>query len=82
MAQYKIIRKRFISWYFSESYEITSFGSNCIDELLQYGKINITIQDLVDNCVSIPKYLCEGQSIHDEEDLYPEDVELIVEPLN
>jgi hypothetical protein len=77
MTQYKITRERFLGWYFSDSDEISSFGFNCMNELLHSGKINITIQGLIDTCVYIPKWICEGQSIHDEEELSPEDIELI-----
>ena len=77
MAEYKITKEKFLGWYFSDSDEIGAFGFNCINELLHYGKIDITVQGLIDNCCYIPKWICEGQSIHDEEDLYPEDVQLI-----
>ena len=75
--KFKLTKEKFINWYFSDSDDISSFGFNAVNELKEFGKVNITIQGLFDSCGYIPQWICEGQSIHDEEDLSQEDVELI-----
>lgn len=75
--KYKLTNKKFLDWYFYDNDDIVSFGINVVNELKSFGKATINVQSLFDSCVYIPQWICEGQSIHDEEELFPEDVELI-----
>jgi hypothetical protein len=76
--KYKVTKERFINWYFSDVETRIDFGNNAIDELEQFGKLNVTIKGLFDTCGYIPSSICEGIDTEDlDEDLEPSDVELI-----
>jgi len=75
--KFKLKKERFINWYFSDNDTRIDFGNNAISELEQFGKLNVTIKGLFDTCGYIPQWICEGQSINDEDDLEQWQVELI-----
>lgn len=76
--KYKVTKERFIDWYFSDVESRIDFGSNAIDELCRFGKLNVTIEGLFDTCGYIPSSICEGIDTEDlDEDLEPNNVELI-----
>ena len=75
--KFKVTKARFIDWYFSDDDTFVDFGSNAVSELKQFGKLNVTIEGLFDTCGYIPKWICEGQSVDEDEDLEPNQVELI-----
>jgi len=83
MEKYKITREKFLDWYFSDSDEVKSFGYSCMNELINTGKIEKSVQGLIDECGYIPKYICEGQNYEFDNlspldfELSPTDVELI-----
>jgi hypothetical protein len=76
MAQYKITRERFLDWYFSDSDEVKSFGYSCMNELINTGKIEKSVQGLIDECGYIPKYICEGEQDKEYNGVSPLDLEL------
>ena len=57
--KHKVLASRFIDWYYSDSSEIKELGYATLNEFKTSGKINMSIQDIYDQCGYIPKYLCE-----------------------
>ncbi len=70
MAQYKITRKNFLEWYFSD------ISVDIIDELIEFGEVTITAQSLFDSCGYIPLWLCEGEQDKEYKGVSPLDLEL------
>jgi len=70
MAQYKITRKNFLEWYFSD------ISVDIIDELIEFGEVTITAQSLFDSCGYIPLWLCEGEQDKEYNGVSPLDLEL------
>ena len=75
--KFKLTKEKFINWYFDDADTRIDFGYNAIKELQLYGKFNTTIEELFDTCGYIPQWICEDQSINDEDDLGQWQVELI-----
>ena len=77
MEKFKVTKERFLNWYFGDPESRINFGNNAIEELESFGKVTVTIQGLFDTCGYIPQWICEDQSIHDDDDLDVCQVELI-----
>jgi hypothetical protein len=75
--KFKLKKERFINWYFSDNDIKIDFANKLVGDLEDQGSSDVTIQGILDTCFYIPQWLCEGQSSDDNEDLDPEDVELI-----
>ena len=73
----KVKESEFLSWYFSDTDDILTFGRNIITELQSQGFIKESVQSLLDRCGYIPGHISENPDDNNEYD--PEDVELISE---
>jgi hypothetical protein len=54
----KVTKSRFLSWYFSDTFDAHCLGCDVISSLRDGGEFIITIQDLFERCEYIPEYIC------------------------
>lgn len=69
MKANKVLASRFIDWYYSDSSEIKELGYATLNEFKTSGKINMSIEDIYDQCGYIPRWICldSGDGNNDEE---------------
>jgi hypothetical protein len=67
----------FLSWYFREGAELRNYISEEYDAIPIGGKKEISVQDMMNSCVSIPQRICVDNK--GNEDYTPADVELIMD---
>jgi len=72
--RYNIKKSKFIQYMFSDRDDLYYWAKTWIEYLEEDGKIDITIQDLLDNQCEIPTYLIENYQ--GEED-FIDDIEFI-----
>ena len=72
----QVTKSRFLSWYFSDTFDAHCIGCDVISALKNDGEFIITTQDLLDRCGYIPSWLCEGED-NKSRDLETDKVELI-----
>jgi hypothetical protein len=78
MKANKVLASRFIDWYYSDSSEIRELGYATLNEFKTSGKINMSIEDIYDQCGYIPRWIClDSDGIISDEEYDPIDVELI-----
>ncbi len=71
---YNIKKTKFIQYIFSDAEDLKFYARTWIGYLEEDGKIDITLQDLLDNQCEIPTYLIENY----EDDMdYINEIELI-----
>ena len=58
--KYKLKKKRFVDWLFSDSDDIQYWGARLIKELKSEGEFNITLQDMFDERDEIPIHILEN----------------------
>tara|TARA_R110000868_G_scaffold196965_6_gene443081 strand:+ start:1821 stop:2069 length:249 start_codon:yes stop_codon:yes gene_type:complete len=72
-----VTASRFLSWYFSDYSEVHSFGVRCMEMLESDGFVNISAEQLFDECGYIPQSICEDYDGVYEVEYEPSDVEFI-----
>lgn len=70
-----VTASRFLSWYFSDSDMVESFGQRAINMLETEGFVNISARQLFDECGYIPQHICENNE--GDYEYSPESVEFI-----
>ena len=81
--KYKLKKKRFADWLFSDSDDVEYWGRRFVSELRDEGEYSITLQDIFDERDEIPAYILDNYSEDDDvfDSQFPEvcisDVELI-----
>ncbi len=58
--RYNIKKEKFIQYIFTDSEDLKHYARTWIDYLYEDGKIDITLQDLLDNQCEMPTYLIEN----------------------
>jgi len=57
---YKLNKKRFVDWLFSDIDDIQYWGARLIKELKSEGEFNITLQEIFDERDSVPSFILEN----------------------
>ena len=76
MKKNQVTKTKFLIWYFRNSDDIESMGYEVYQCLKFDDEYHITVQDLFNECVSIPNWICEGE-FDKEGDIDKDNVELI-----
>ena len=70
-----VTASRFLSWYFSDSDMVESFGQRAVKMLQDEGFVNISARQLFEDCGYIPQFICENDE--GDYEYSPESVEFI-----
>jgi hypothetical protein len=70
-----VTASRFLSWYFSDSDMVESFGQRAMNMLESEGFVNISARQLFEECGYIPQHICENDE--GDYEYNPESVEFI-----
>ena len=58
--KYKLTKKRFADWLFSDSDDIDYWGRRFVSELIDEGEYSITLQEIFDERDEIPAHILEN----------------------
>ena len=58
--KYKLKKKRFADWLFSDSDDVEYWGRRLVSELRDEGEYSITLQEIFDERDEVPYYILEG----------------------
>ena len=58
--KYKLTKKRFADWLFSDSYDVEYWGRRFVSELRDEGEYSITLQEIFDEIDEVPVYILEN----------------------
>ncbi len=76
-----VTASRFLSWYFSDSDMVESFGQLAVKMLESEGFVNISARQLFEECGYIPQFICEHGNVSKRmavsEEYSPEEIEFI-----
>ena len=67
MYKYKLTKKRFADWLFSDSDDVEYWGRRFVSELRGEGECSITLQEIFDERDEIPAYILDNYSGDDDE---------------
>lgn len=81
MSQFKnkVTASNFLSWYFSDSDMVESFGKRAVRMLSDEGFVNISARQLFEDCGYIPSFICEHLDVDwdDAREYSPDEIEFI-----
>ncbi len=60
--KYKLTKKRFANWLFSDSDDVEYWGRRFVSELRDNGEYSITLQEIFDERDEIPIYILDNYS--------------------
>ena len=79
--KYKLTKKRFADWLFSDSDDVEYWGRRFVSELRDEGEYSITLQEIFDERDEVPVYILENYDDDVFDSQFPEvcitEVELI-----
>ena len=58
--KYKLKKKRFADWLFSDSDDVEYWGRRFVSELRDEGEYSITLQEIFDERDSVPSFILEN----------------------
>lgn len=58
--KYKLKKKRFVDWLFSDSDDIQCWGARLFNSLKSEGEFNITLQEVFEERDSVPSFILEN----------------------
>lgn len=77
MKKNKVTASNFLKWFFSDTDDIKTFGTLCVEMMEREGFVNISVRQLFDECGYIPGYICENKT---KGDYKPSQVEFLDYP--
>ena len=60
MKKYKLTKKRFADWLFSDSDDVEYWGRRFVNELRDEGEYSITLQEIFDERDEVPVHILEN----------------------
>lgn len=58
--KYKLTKKRFVDWLFSDDDDVEYWGTRFISELRDEGELSITLQEIFDERDEVPAHILEN----------------------